>query len=1143
MKAAQVLQVLNTFYYQSYLISTRDQVGLALTRYRAGNLTDANWVLVNNLLNSTFGTSQAIVAAGIFDLSGSLAFYIASNSSNQYSDDLFPVQQDINISTAIDNNGIYIAGPLYNEFDSTYLTSMTLPVLTNSTIFVESETQAGYISLIFQTYSFRNIINDTTGLNANGMMYLVSAENRTINGKEELIVQPLLPATNKKTALVGPYTLEDVPAVKYALATRTPGSDLNSKIFGVHDRAVGYALCQAYSANWVVLISESHQEVYEPIHQLRNITLIAGGVTLVVCVLVIIFLVHWGVQPIYRLKQAAEQIALSFHGTNNSPQPAGGYEKEYPPTNKGSSLKSRVSFWKQKPAASETHSSTTENMTPTVSSTQSITNDKSSEYSPSTAINISSSSREDMSIQPSKAAKSVNSTIEESNDKLVVIIAVPSADKEISSPPPILLEKSESPLSSENRRMLVPTRVKIREYRYFTDELVSLQYSFNGMADELEKQYTHLEDMVRERTKELEAARVQAENANEAKSLFIANITHELRTPLNGILGMTAVSMTENDPNKVKRSLKVISKSGILLLNLLNDLLTFSKNQIGNIVIEEKEFMIDEVISQLTTVYIKQANEKRIALDYDVSPASSKNMILYGDFGRILHVLLNIISNCLKFAPENSKIQIRIQCLQEEGSLVTPYDSTNGQGIVSSSSKINTTSSSNIPASNNPFVGPVVEQSSDLESTNELILVATSSGARGLPAQLPPHSIKSRLNSSESLGISSSTTHSSIEQSQSNTSSQSQSKSSMQIFGEPRPCVFRFEVEDEGPGVDPSRMEQLFEPFVQGDQALSRRHGGAGLGLSICKQLVNLMGGVISLRNSSTGSSGLIVTVDLPLKQTRKLSSNHGYDLTHYRTSDAMSSRQNSVQSSESSFMHSTSDRRESISSLPSLTPIPIPGPVVGSNMNGMQKKAANEVSTGSYFDPRPKVHKRHTDSTLKTLKATSPITITAESAKTNLSTKSAPVKARILVAEDNIINQEIMKRMLGLEGIRDVDLAVNGEQAIARVEDAIRRGFHYDVVFMDIQMPSMDGLQATRIIRNQLGYTYPVVALTAFADEENAAQCLETGMDSFLEKPVMRDSLREVLVKYCDTEALNDELSLPMSNFESSLYTPPTPQ
>jgi len=133
------------------------------------------------------------------------------------------------------------------------------------------------------------------------------------------------------------------------------------------------------------------------------------------------------------------------------------------------------------------------------------------------------------------------------------------------------------------------------------------------MSDELVLQYQSLEEKVAERTHELEISKKAAEAANESKTLFIANISHELKTPLNGILGMCAVCMGEDDLPRIKRSLQVVYKSGDLLLHLLNDLLTFSKNQIGQqLSLEEKEFRLVDIKTQILTIFMKQVQEKNI---------------------------------------------------------------------------------------------------------------------------------------------------------------------------------------------------------------------------------------------------------------------------------------------------------------------------------------------------------------------------------------------------------------------------------------------------------------------------------------------------------------------------------------------------
>ena len=165
------------------------------------------------------------------------------------------------------------------------------------------------------------------------------------------------------------------------------------------------------------------------------------------------------------------------------------------------------------------------------------------------------------------------------------------------------------------RRMFrIPSKVPERKH-FITDELTDLTSTFNEMADELTMQYERLEQRVKERTAELERSKQVAESANQSKTLFIANISHELKTPLNGILGLTTVCMAEDDMSKIRSTLSTIYKSGDLLLHLLTDLLTFSKNEVGQqLAIDEAEFRLNDLSTQLVPTFEKQAREAQVEL-------------------------------------------------------------------------------------------------------------------------------------------------------------------------------------------------------------------------------------------------------------------------------------------------------------------------------------------------------------------------------------------------------------------------------------------------------------------------------------------------------------------------------------------------
>ena len=130
------------------------------------------------------------------------------------------------------------------------------------------------------------------------------------------------------------------------------------------------------------------------------------------------------------------------------------------------------------------------------------------------------------------------------------------------------------------------------------------------------------------------------------------------------------------------------------------------------------------------------------------------------------------------------------------------------------------------------------------------------------------------------------------------------------------------------------------------------------------------------------------------------------------------------------------------------------------------------------------------------------------------LARKERPGKLRVLVADDNPTNVEVVSKMLSLEAVYDVTIAKDGQEAYDMVKAAMAANQQFDVIFMDVQMPNLDGLQSTRLIR-EMGYKSPIVALTAFSEESNVKECMESGMDEFLSKPIRRPALKQVLKKF----------------------------
>lgn len=166
----------------------------------------------------------------------------------------------------------------------------------------------------------------------------------------------------------------------------------------------------------------------------------------------------------------------------------------------------------------------------------------------------------------------------------------------------------------------------------------------------LRRQAASLEEAVRARTSDLDAARAQAEDANAAKSIFLASMSHEIRTPLNGVLGMAA-ALAETPLNDTQRQmLTMILESGDMLQNVLNDILDLSKVEAGKFDIETVAFDLGATVAAVETMYALQAREK--GLQFRVDMAQGTGGWVRGDPTRVRQILGNLISNAIKFTAQ-----------------------------------------------------------------------------------------------------------------------------------------------------------------------------------------------------------------------------------------------------------------------------------------------------------------------------------------------------------------------------------------------------------------------------------------------------------------------------------------------------------
>ncbi|EGX89626.1 sensor histidine kinase/response regulator TcsB/Sln1, putative [Cordyceps militaris CM01] len=655
---------------------------------------------------------------------------------------------------------------------------------------------------------------------------------------------------------------------------------------------------------------------------------------------------------------------------------------------------------------------------------------------------------------------------------------------------------TQAEIESHRRIFKIPGRVKERSH-LITDEVTELTEVYNKMTDELVRQYTSLDQQVEKRTRELEISKKAAEAANESKTLFIANISHELKTPLNGIMGICAVCMEENDILHIQHSLKTLYRSGELLLHLLEDLLSFSKHQISSeIKLENKEFRLGEIRSQIVSIFEKQARESRIDLDVVYSghlledhkphyllvqqgssraarPNRIRDMYILGDQHRILQVIINLVSNSLKFTTAGGKIQVRIHW----GDEATPKEGT--QKLASTSSSRSHSETSRDRARPSPKPNPKSTSSSNT------------------------HTGVNTPEEREAIGNSLVHFDGDVEESPISTEETGST------------YLFTFEVEDTGRGIPLNMQDKIFEPFVQVDSSFSKEFGGTGLGLSICSQLAKLMGGTITVR--STEGLGSTFSLQIPLRHIPDRAPSTHSESTRPRSrapsaggsttgGGGGSCHRNSLSSVLAQEPDPTTSTNNSESHRSDIQPrlVGLSTPFFPPNPNQPPPPPPSGNGSTTVVPPTTRVE---TQAAIQKAKA-------AKAKTSGPASSSASSDLRVLVADDNATNIEVVRRMLKLEQVLDVTIAKDGREAYELVKANMERNHKFDLIFMDVQMPNLDGIQSTRLIR-QMGYAAPIVALTAFSEESNRKECMESGMNEFLAKPIRRSALKSVLTKF----------------------------
>ncbi len=571
----------------------------------------------------------------------------------------------------------------------------------------------------------------------------------------------------------------------------------------------------------------------------------------------------------------------------------------------------------------------------------------------------------------------------------------------------------------------------------------------------------------KEYEQQLERSNADLARATRLKDEFLANMSHELRTPLNAILGMSEGLQESafgllND--RQAKAIATIERSGRHLLELINDILDLSKIEAGKLTLELNQVSVHS-LCQGSIAFVKQlAFKKQISLNIQISDDLT-NVSIWADDRRIRQVLINLLNNAVKFTPAGGTITLEIGA--------------------------ETSIPESVPAM--PLEGRAGDGDGQSQSQQSPLPLAPKSDSPRPDASRSdsPESDASRSGSPESDSLSSHLPHQTIV----------------------------FSIIDTGIGIAPKDLGRLFHAFVQIDSSLNRQYAGTGLGLALVKQIVELHGGAVSVESEL--NLGSCFTVRLPLiygsdsptiapalALTCALMPANNYQVVVIEdalaAADLVARYLQDLGMQATIYPYGEGACSEVLRLQPALVILDLQLP----NFSGwdvlMQLKqdpktqsipvivasVVDEIQRGLSLGASAYLVKPFTRSEFNAVvqKLRSPLSELAV----------PPVLPLILLAEDNTANVETLTGYLESRGYR-LMVAETGLQAID-----LAQAHEPDIILMDIQMPGMDGLEATRRIREkpELAQT-PIIALTALAMPGDREKCLAAGANQYLTKPI----------------------------------------
>ena len=521
----------------------------------------------------------------------------------------------------------------------------------------------------------------------------------------------------------------------------------------------------------------------------------------------------------------------------------------------------------------------------------------------------------------------------------------------------------------------------------------------------------------------LSDALAQAQHANASKTTFLSNMSHDIRTPMNAIIGFTTMALRHfENRGQVKDSLEKVLSSSNHLLGLINDILDMSRIESGRVEVAEQEVNLSDLIHNLIHIIQPQVTAKQQKFQIDAFKV--KNEDVYADQLKVNQVLINILSNAVKYTPSTGSIFFRI----------SQYES--------------------------------------------------------------------------------------------------------QIPG----CAkYEFRIKDNGLGMSKEFLKHVFDAFEREETSTKSGIQGTGLGMSITKKMVELMGGDIYVESEKDKGSEFTVTLDLRLRQNvKQIPIQELKDLRALVVDDDFNTCESVTAMLKQMGMRSewtTSPREAVFRAGRALDDDPFNAYIIDwlmPDQNGIETVRQIRRVVGDTAPVIILTAYDYSDIELEAKAAgvttfcTKPLFMSdlknalsraihgheADDKPDDLASTDFSGK-RVLLVDDIEVNREIAKAILTEIGL-DVEEAGDGSDAVQMVKDSPPN--HYDIILMDVQMPVMNGYDATRNIRalnRKDAKTVPIVAMTANAFEEDKENALKAGMDDHLAKPLDIPKLLATLKKY----------------------------